>query len=527
MKSRIVKTEPEFVLSVGMIVKNEEKWLEKCLTALQPLFDGVSSELVIVDTGSTDRTLEIARQFTDKLYNFEWTGDFSAARNFGWSKCSGEWFMFIDADEIVSDGIDDMIAFFNNRKERDAYNAAAYTLHNQTKSKGALYRTQPVRIVKCFPGLEFTGLIHEHWNQPTLPVKLLDTVLQHWGYYYETDEERMTKVARNDAILSAALELEPDNVRLNYQLLCEKGTRGRIEILPRLLDLARKQSRSSDFSTCIFLIAVQTYGRKEVFDPDEIVKLCEEYLEIFEYIGEHVMLIDIYAGLGMAYARKERNDEALKAFEEYFRLCELYTQKKLLAGIGMAALYADDSENHERIRREYEYLKSPPVALTLEDLSQSVRTVPNLANTMTCEQMAVSVNNISGNPHFAKAIVDNCIPEKFIGSIKQLFWAVTASEQAVLKSQELSEEDKAALFTNFSHVVSIYVSNVYNSALFNDDDIGVLPPLHRFGYYLAVSQNALEAKDSSGYIAALGKALKQYPEMKDVVEFLTKRMLAA
>ena len=64
-----------------MIVKNEEKILRRCLEALQPILKNDDSELIIVDTGSTDSTVEIAKEFTDKVLFYEWTKDFSAARN--------------------------------------------------------------------------------------------------------------------------------------------------------------------------------------------------------------------------------------------------------------------------------------------------------------------------------------------------------------------------------------------------------------------------------------------------------------
>lgn len=57
------------ILSIGMIVKNEEKYLEQCLTAMKPLLEEVESELIIADTGSTDNTVEIARKFTDNVYH--------------------------------------------------------------------------------------------------------------------------------------------------------------------------------------------------------------------------------------------------------------------------------------------------------------------------------------------------------------------------------------------------------------------------------------------------------------------------
>ena len=68
-------------LSIAMMVKNEEKYLQECLEALQPLREAVDSELIIVDTGSEDRTVEIARQFTDKVYFHRWNNDFAAMRN--------------------------------------------------------------------------------------------------------------------------------------------------------------------------------------------------------------------------------------------------------------------------------------------------------------------------------------------------------------------------------------------------------------------------------------------------------------
>ena len=85
-------------LSLCMIVKNEEQHLAKCLTSVQALVD----EMIVVDTGSIDRTREIATAFGAKVYDFPWTGDFSEARNFSLSKASGDWVLVLDADEVLS-----------------------------------------------------------------------------------------------------------------------------------------------------------------------------------------------------------------------------------------------------------------------------------------------------------------------------------------------------------------------------------------------------------------------------------------
>ena len=86
-------------ISVCMIVKNEEAVLSRCLDSLQ----GIAEEIIIVDTGSTDRTKEIAAEYTDKIYDFTWVNDFSAARNFAFSKATKDYIYSADADEVLEE----------------------------------------------------------------------------------------------------------------------------------------------------------------------------------------------------------------------------------------------------------------------------------------------------------------------------------------------------------------------------------------------------------------------------------------
>ena len=86
-------------ISLCMIVKNEEKVLSRCLDSIKDLVD----EIIIVDTGSTDRTLETASPYTDKIYSYKWTDDFSSARNYSFSKASMDYCMWMDADDVLEE----------------------------------------------------------------------------------------------------------------------------------------------------------------------------------------------------------------------------------------------------------------------------------------------------------------------------------------------------------------------------------------------------------------------------------------
>ena len=82
-----------------MITRDEEQFLERCLDSVQPIVD----EIIVVDTGSVDRTREVADSFRARIYDFAWVDDFSAARNYSLSKASGDWILSLDADECISE----------------------------------------------------------------------------------------------------------------------------------------------------------------------------------------------------------------------------------------------------------------------------------------------------------------------------------------------------------------------------------------------------------------------------------------
>lgn len=143
-------------ISLCMIVKNEEKVLSRCLESVRDAVD----EIIIIDTGSTDNTKEIARKYTDLIYDFEWIDDFSAARNFSFSKATMDYIMWLDADDVItSENKNKIIDLKKNLINTDIimmkYNTAFDENGNATFS---YYRERIIR--RAYPHT-WKGRVHE------------------------------------------------------------------------------------------------------------------------------------------------------------------------------------------------------------------------------------------------------------------------------------------------------------------------------------------------------------------------------
>ena len=194
MKARVKAQgrQEKLCLSIGMIVKNEEKILEECLQALEPLRRAVSSELIIADTGSTDRTMEIAEKYADTLFQIPWNGDFGAARNETLDRAQGEWFFYIDADEVLDADCGELIHLLQS-EEAKKYQTISMVRYEYTDNTHSDYSTTHyLRIHRRTPENRFTRKIHESLiaNQP---ICQLPTVVHHSGYQDEVIREKQLR----------------------------------------------------------------------------------------------------------------------------------------------------------------------------------------------------------------------------------------------------------------------------------------------------------------------------------------------
>ncbi len=203
------------LLSIVMMVKNEEKYLNKTLTALQPLMKEINSELIILDTGSTDKSIDIAKKFTDKVYFKQWNNNFADMRNESISYAQGDWILILDADEELTDYMK-MIEFFDSDKCKK-YNCASIELKNIISEDKELYNKALILRLFRNDNFKYEGAIHE---QPIYKDPIYNDIatFNHYGYIYEDEELKQRKLKRNEKILLSELKINPNNPYINYQL---------------------------------------------------------------------------------------------------------------------------------------------------------------------------------------------------------------------------------------------------------------------------------------------------------------------
>lgn len=196
-----------------MIVKNEEKYLRGCLESVK----NVADEIVIVDTGSTDNTINIANEFNAKVFHFEWVNDFAAARNFALEKSTGEWILYLDADERLLPESKEEVLKLSAQSNKQAYNCFINNIDNiNNKSTIMSY----VRFFPNNPNLRFEGSVHEQiissLNKNNIKIIDSNVRIEHLGYGL-SESELKVKAGRNLELLLKEYEKKKSSY-IAYQL---------------------------------------------------------------------------------------------------------------------------------------------------------------------------------------------------------------------------------------------------------------------------------------------------------------------
>lgn len=203
-------------VSLCMIARDEERFLPQCLANVREAVD----EIVVVDTGSSDRTVAIAESFGAKVLHTRWDDDFSTPRNLGIAAATGDWILVLDADEFVQPGGCERIRELVEKPDVLGYHLHFINVYGHGKTLGVMM----VRLFRNLPGVAYQNIIHEQVT-PSLqrigrPLGLVlsssEVEVEHHGYREEVMDRR-GKNERNERLFDKQLRLTPDDIYSHYK----------------------------------------------------------------------------------------------------------------------------------------------------------------------------------------------------------------------------------------------------------------------------------------------------------------------
>lgn len=302
-----------------IIAKNEEDNIEYCLSHLKSVVD----EQIVVDTGSIDRTVELAKGLGAKVFHFDWIDDFSAARNFALSKAKGDWIIFLDCDEYFADSsilvIREYIKNINGNRNIDGILSELININNDKNVISTAKNISP-RIFRNKKSIKYRNHIHETLfdakkekvNFSVICIDLSDKIkILHTGYDKKIVKEK-NKNVRNISMLKNELAKNSTDVHLNLHISkslymnCEYK-----ESLEYGLQALKYMDESEDlgyYPTIYSNIMYIMYALNASYD---------EVKSIFDQaVGKYLKYPDYYWIMGMTALRKGNIDEAIELLEK-------------------------------------------------------------------------------------------------------------------------------------------------------------------------------------------------------------------
>jgi hypothetical protein len=281
---------PPFSVALVMIVRNEAASILRALVSARNHVD----DLVVLDTGSTDATRDLARAAGARVGHFKWCDDFAAARNAALDLADADWNVIVDADERIVDGGRSLLAL---RHTAPTFVGAVRVDSSFDTSSGVA--VAPSWLPRLLPrGVRYAGRIHE---QPAhqLPVRRVQVVLDHDGYRAEALQ---AKAGRNARLLAAALARRPDDPYLHYQAGKDN------DVYERYSDAAAAFARSRDLDGTATLHTQGMMNSTPAWHHDRLVreihalKKCRRHAEAV-HIAESSMALwpespDFFFALG-------------------------------------------------------------------------------------------------------------------------------------------------------------------------------------------------------------------------------------
>lgn len=271
-------------LSLCMIVRDEQEMLPRCLAAVA----GAVDEIVIVDTGSLDGTIEIARSFGATVIEREWTGSFAEARNVSFDAASGDWLMYLDADEVLVREDAQLLRSLTGRTWREAFYLSE-TNYTGDIEDGTAVTHNALRVFRNRPEYRFEGRLHEQIANRLpgyLPERFEATNVrvEHYGYLGVVRDAR-EKSTRNIELLLAQRAEGPPTPFLHYNLGSEYAAAGdapaALAEFERSWELIRSSPDCGRFEFAPALMSRLVKALRVCSRPQDALASAQEGLERF------------------------------------------------------------------------------------------------------------------------------------------------------------------------------------------------------------------------------------------------------
>lgn len=327
-------------ISVCMIAKNEDNHISECLKRLRPC----KFEIVVADTGSVDRTVEMASKYTEQVHHFDWCDDFSVARNFSISKASNDWILVVDCDEYLENV---------NLQELE------YAMEDHPDGVGLIVRNNPYtiqgvrsvmseRIGRFFNRkyCHYEGTVHEqvkHLDGSEPETYELPLTLYHEGYVAESDAR--TRATRNLEMLLHDLQTKGPTPYVYYQLGQNYIALNDIEMAAHYYELGLQMD--VDPHSAFVQNMMETYGYclLDLEEYDKSMALIDKY-ELYSNHADFVYLT------GMIYMKNSKWKEAA---EEFVKATTISVSSR--KGVNSYRAYYNLGIIHEKLGEKEQALK--------------------------------------------------------------------------------------------------------------------------------------------------------------------------
>ncbi|MGE5544095.1 MAG: glycosyltransferase [Bacillota bacterium] len=313
-------------LSLCMIVKNEEEYLPRCLNSVRDVVD----QMVIVDTGSTDRTVEIARSFGAEVYHHPWHNDFSEARNVSLDHATGDWIIILDADEELVEEDKNKIKPLLASANCEGFFVVETNFAGDLPGSDAICHPN-LRIFRNRKQYRYHGALHEQVINIEGKRYLSQIRLNHYGYLNKPLSDK-NKLARNLDILLKEVEENPNNSFVHFNLANEYTRTKEYEKALFHYQKAFKNLASLELQFASYLV------RNIVRTLNEMGRYQDALKVITDAVTAYPTYTDLFYLKGLVYLNMKRHSDAIAAFQRCLQIGE--SEKTFVTQVGTGSFLA-------------------------------------------------------------------------------------------------------------------------------------------------------------------------------------------